>query len=365
MQDYYELDMLSMIDDEGNEKNSGDAICCKVHKDGIDQIYVIDCGYKGTHEKVINHIRKYYKNPGHIDKLILTHPDQDHASGMAELIENIEVKELWMLIPWNYTSEIMSNVSDIHTEKSIEKILKKRYVYVKDIEAAAKSKGVNIYSPFQGERIGDFTVLHPSKKEYIDLIINSKREPLLKEQPLIEKVAAALESLTESVTTLTNACWGKENLPGGKTTNENEMSVVQFAEILGQKILLTGDVGVRGLREATNYAKESISLPGIDKFQAPHHGARRNLSSELLDEWLGEKKDRSEAISTNSNAIAMISASKNDEKHPRKEVIRALIHRGACVLTTQDADFRVGKNAPPRQGWSAATGETYPEESEK
>lgn len=66
------------------------------------------------------------------------------------------------------------------------------------------------------------------------------------------------------------------------------MSVVQYANLHGHRILLTGDAGRAGLAEAADYAPfAGLALPGIDRFQVPHHGSRRNVSTEILDRWLG------------------------------------------------------------------------------
>ena len=67
------------------------------------------------------------------------------------------------------------------------------------------------------------------------------------------------------------------------------MSVIQYAVLCGDKILLTGDAGRDGLTEAAHYAVNSGHSVPVNKFQAPHHGGRRNLSSELLDFWVGPR----------------------------------------------------------------------------
>jgi hypothetical protein len=61
----------------------------------------------------------------------------------------------------------------------------------------------------------------------------------------------------------------------------------------------------------------------------------------------------------------MISSAKEDEDHPRKAVVRALIHRWANVLTTEDGAFRISQNAKLREGWVTKKGEPYPDEQEE
>jgi len=77
---------------------------------------------------------------------------------------------------------------------------------------------------------------------------------------------------------------GSEKFSDEDTSVENEMSVVQYAFLNGHKIVLTGDAGRQAMTEAADYAPVAgLVLPGVTRFQAPHHGGRRNLSTELLD----------------------------------------------------------------------------------
>jgi hypothetical protein len=66
---------------------------------------------------------------------------------------------------------------------------------------------------------------------------------------------------------------------------------------------------------AADYAPTAeLALPGVDRFQAPHHGGA---------------------------------------------VIRALLHRGALIGTTEDGMLGIWNNAPPRS-WSPLRNPPYP-----
>ena len=143
------------------------------------------------------------------------------------------------------------------------------------------------------------------------------------------------------------------------------MSVVQYANLCGKKILLTADAGRAALSEAADFAPYvGLTLPGIDRIQVPHHGSRHNVSTELLDRLLGPRL-RAMPESGQEHFTAIISSAKEDKHHPRKAVIRAFIHRGGKVVTTEGSSMRTGHNAPKREGWGAATPESYPEEQEE
>lgn len=48
---------------------------------------------------LVEHIKKYYKTD-HVDYVVNTHPDADHASGLLVILENLSVGELWLHRSW-------------------------------------------------------------------------------------------------------------------------------------------------------------------------------------------------------------------------------------------------------------------------
>jgi len=355
MSDYFEIDFLSV----GNGK-SGDAIPIRYSISDSTRIHVVDGGFQETGESLVEHINKYYNSPSHIDAVVVTHPDGDHAGGLRILFEKFEISELWMLRPWLYADELIDKFSRFSSVDNLKKRLKELYPNLVKLEELAEENSVSIFEPFQGAQIGEFTVLAPSKGRYLDLLIESEKTP--------EATKAAQESLLEAAgkilkkaVAFIRSAWGEEIFPEDDTSPENNMSVVQYANLCDQKILLTGDAGRATLSEAIEYAPVAdLILPGIDRIQVPHHGSRHNVSTEVLDRLLGAKLD-----SQTENFTAIISAAKKDENHPRKSVIRAFIHRGAKVITTGGNSIRTGHNAPTREGWSSVEPVPYPEEQEE
>ena len=94
MTDFIEIDFL-----EAGDKGSGDAIAIRHRRNDIDWIYVVDGGYTDDGQKLVDHIRNYYGDPGYIDHVVLTHPDADHASGLATVLNELNVGRLWMNRP--------------------------------------------------------------------------------------------------------------------------------------------------------------------------------------------------------------------------------------------------------------------------
>lgn len=359
MANYFEIDFLDV-----EAKKSGDAISIRYELDGKTVIHVVDGGYIDTGVKLKNHINEYYENPKIIDRVIVTHPDGDHANGLRTILEEFSVKELWMLRPWQYADELLPRFAKFKSKENLIKRLREIYSSIDVLEEIALRKKILIKEPFQGSSIGAFTVMAPTKARYLDLVVQSERTP---EPAATEK--QGLEALSESILTkaisLLRALWGQEAFSSEETSSENEMSVVQYANLCDQRILLTGDTGRQGLKEAADYAPViGLILPGINRFQVPHHGSRRNVSTELLDQWLGHKL----AIKPEPGKgtfTAIISSAKADEDHPRKAVVRAMIHRGANVYTTEGNSIRSSKNAPDRNGWNSAKVEEYPDEQEE
>ena len=290
-----------------------------------------------------------------IDAVIVSHPHEDHAGGLQTVLEKFEVSELWMLRPWLYVDELIDRFAYYRNTGNLADKLKEIYSNIAELEEIAEENEIPIYAPFQGENIGDFTVLAPTKERYLDLVVESENTP-----------KEAKKAMTRRVS-LVEADWGEEEFPSEDTDEENNMSVIQYANLCDRRILLTADAGREALAEAADFAPTvGLYLPGIDRFQVPHHGSRRNVCTEILNLWLGNilpESDRPEEGTGSFTTI--ISASEDDEDHPKNVVVRACIHRGAKVVSTQGSNLRTGCNAPKREGWTAAIPLEYPPDQEK
>lgn len=356
MSDYFEVDFLDV-----ESKKSGDAIPLRYSINGTTRIHVTDGGFQDTGDLVIKHINKYYDSPNYIDAVIVTHPDGDHAGGLRKLFDEYEIEELWMLRPWLYADELINRFSRFTSVENLAKRLKEIYPNIAALEDLAIEHNVTIKEPFQGFTIGDFYVLAPTKTRYLDLVVESEKTPEASKEEE-KSLAEAAGLLVKKAINFIKSAWGDEHFPEEDTSPENNMSVIQYANLCDKKILLTGDAGRAALDEAADFAPNvGLYLPGIDRIQVPHHGSRHNVSSEVLDRWLGPKH---EDKPDDESFTAIVSAAKEDKDHPRKAVIRAFIHRGAKVISTEGSDKRTGHNAPEREGWVAVDPIPYPEDQE-
>ena len=158
---------------------------------------------------------------------------------------------------------------------------------------------------------------------------------------LVRKLAEAAQALIpESLTieTLTDA---------GKTTAQNNSSVISVLGHEGRMSILTADAGMPALERAADLLESAGYQPGECKcIQIPHHGSRRNVGPTVLDRFLGSKGTE------NRRGIAYVSAAKEGApKHPAKKVTNAFRRRGYPARATQGVAWRHHWHAPDRPGY--------------
>lgn len=352
MSDYYEIDFRQV-----HTAKSGDAIGIRYQIGQNWYVHLVDGGYATTAPEIAKFIRETY-GTDFIGNVVVTHPDRDHAEGLAPILEEFSVGALWMLKPWDYAAELLPFFPRYQSVDALVTRFRDEYPYIDALEKIAVRRRITMHEPFQGAKIGPFTVLAPSPARYGQLVIQSDKTP----QTAGTGILAGLMQAAAPIIRLIKAGWGSEKFSPEPTSVENEMSVIQYANLCGDKILLTGDAGRDGLLEAAQYAvRNGLAVP-VNKFQVPHHGGRHNLSSDLLDFWVGPKL--SQMLPKGQEKFeAAISAADEDKAHPRKVVLRALRHRGGFVLTTEDRPVIIQRNSS--RTWTVAENVPYPDEQEE
>lgn len=352
MADYYEIDFRQV-----HTAKSGDAIAIRYQIGNQWFVHLVDGGYSVTAPDVANFIRGTY-GTNLINNVVVTHPDKDHAEGLAPILNELNVGALWMLCPWHYAGHVLQYFPQYQSVESLVRRLQSEYPYIHELEKIAQHRGIQILAPFQGSRIGPFTVLAPTPARYLQLIIQSEKTP---KQASVSILGGLMQAAAQAIRFIKSG-WGSEKFAPEPTSAENEMSVIQYATLCGDRILLTGDAGRDGLTEAVHYAvNNGLSVP-VNMFQTPHHGGRHNLSSELLDFWVGPRLAQM-VPDGQEKFYAVISSAKEDTAHPRKAVIRALRHRGAFVLTTEEMPIILQRNST--RSWTALKNIPYPDEQEE
>lgn len=322
----YELDFLPV----GDNGRSGDAIALRYVQDGRWVIHVVDSGDLAAGETMVSHINKYYGNPKRIDAVVLTHPDDDHSSGLRHVIDSFpEIGGIWMNRPWLYAAELLPLFKDPRfTVEGLARRLREDFPIMAEIEDMAAKQRIPIYEAFQGTRIGAFTVLSPSRARYIASVPQFGRTPAAA-LPAPKSLAATILEAAKKAAEWVAESWGFETLSEDvETSATNETSLVQYGVLDSHAMLLTGDAGIVSLKEAAALMGRT---PGLRFMQVPHHGSRRNVSPSVLDFWLGAKLGQGET----RNISAFASAAKEADTHPRKKVVNAFMRRGAQVHATK------------------------------
>lgn len=353
MAEFFEIDFLPV-----HSSCSGDAVTIRYRLGGETFIHVVDGGYVQSGPLVVDHIRRLYDDPAYIDHVVVTHGDGDHAGGLRSVLEKFAVGTLWMLRPWIYAEQLLPYFPTYTTVHRLRAKLRSSYPSLVELETIASDRGIPIAEPFTGKRIGAFTVLAPSPGRFGRLVLDSEKTPEASTGPvnILERAAAAATRAAR----LIRGAWGHEIFSPEETSAENEMSVVQAAVLSGVSVVLTGDAGRAGLAEAADHAwSAGLALPGVDLFQIPHHGSRRNVSTEILDRWLGPRLAMRLQPGQHS-FLAVVCAAPEDADHPRPAVVRAVIHRGGELASTEDGPVSFYKGLLRRPGWGDLPYASYP-----
>ncbi|MFV0482359.1 MAG: hypothetical protein ACK5LP_10315 [Campylobacteraceae bacterium] len=246
------------------------------------------------------------------------------------------------------------------TSDSLRVRLIEKFKYAYTLEEKAKSKNIRVNEPYQGERIGQFIVMSPSKYWYLDsLIPEFNKTP---DSKASMEDFSFVKLIKEAVQYIIEETMNKETLKeDGSTSPDNESSVILYANIDNYGILLTGDAGIQALNKTHEYAiSQGIILEDTIKFiQIPHHGSRNNVSPSILNKIIGN-------IGKQQNKTAFVSAGKDSTKHPRRVVVNAFIRRGCRVISTKGSIKRhYSFDMPNREGWIAATSMEFSNKVEK
>jgi beta-lactamase superfamily II metal-dependent hydrolase len=352
-----EIDFLPV----GNESSGGDAIAFRygnLHGARAEQVVVIvDGGYKESGEELVSHLREHF-DTNVVDIVISTHPDQDHASGLTVVLEEMEVGVLWMHLPWNHSDELSElGKANFKSEKFSEKV-EASLQSVKSLEEIASSKNIPIVEPFTGLATDDGVVriLGPSVAYYEELL-----GEMAEGQSLVSKILGTLAETVDKVAQklLPESLYKETLTDTGETHPRNNTSAITLVHADDRTALLTGDAGAPALNGALD-EMESLGIEGeFNVVQIPHHGSRRNVGPTVLDRLLGD-------VTETRRGAAYVSAPKEnpENEHPSKKVTNAFRRRGYHVYATQGDGKLHHHDAPDRPGWATATALPFYEQVE-
>lgn len=345
----YEVEFLPVGD------SNGDAICLRYGTKDSFWVHVVDGGFTDTAETVLDHIRDHYGKHVHINNMVLSHADNDHACGLVGVLKEMDVQTLWMNRPWLYASQIIDSFHGNWTLAGLIKEIKDSHPYLVELEEIANSRGIPINSVFQGHQIGQFYVLAPSEARYVKLLPDLGKTPqsYADKKGVIGSIWEGAKGVIDKIREAVDIETLDENPPA--TSASNETSLVQMGVFGEHRVLLTADVGPEGLREAVEYAKRAGLYAQPTFVQVPHHGSRRNVTPSVLNEWLGQPLPD---LNT-KRGVAFCSIGKDADIYPRKKVKNAFMRRGYPVHATRGWTKRYHRGWGERDGWVSSTPEPF------
>lgn len=350
----YEIDFLPV----GEGSRSGDAIAIRFGEQlGHPErqfVITIDGGTQESGERLVEHVRDYYETE-RVNLAIATHLHNDHISGTRTVVEELEVEQLLMHLPWEHVPHLKSEFKDGRlSAKGLSEKARKGMETAWDLHQIAVRKGTKVSEPFSDgftNPSSPFIILGPSQDFYRGLLPDFSCLPVRKEATLFAEV---MRSFGATIRSWVHAVWNRDELEdpsSGAVSPENNSSVVLLLRLGGRDLLFTGDAGVEALSEAaTRAAALGIDLKGCHFYQIPHHGSRRNLGPTILNEIVGP------IVTPGVNGrMAFVSAAADGApKHPSQKVVNSFFRRGVKVVATQGVAACHHFGTVPDRGWGAA-----------
>lgn len=341
--DAIEIDFLPV----GQSAKSGDAIALRYGTADAWETMIVDGGDLAAGEALVKHLRDYYGPHPHVKHMVCTHCDQDHASGLRAVIQQVSVENLWVHQPWLYAEQLRPQFKGNWTAEGLANHLRNDcFATVSELCDLAEAIGIPIREPMAGAPIGPFTVMSPTKRRLLDLVPRMDQTPTEKTANVMAQIfrrsKKAIYGLFET--------WQIETLqdPGlNGTSVPNETSVILYSTLAGG-VLLTGDAGVGALSEAIDvaaYLGTAFDRPAF--VQVPHHGSRHNVSPAVLDAILGVRLPAQ--VGHDRMSYASVAS---DSEMPRRQVENAFRRRGYDVQKTAGRTLTWNRGFPNRPGWT-------------
>lgn len=314
-------------------------------------VILIDGGKKSDGEKVIKHLETHIKpNVGYAapDLIICTHHDQDHIGGLTAVVEKYRtsIGEIWINNPADHISHhSYQTLKESFRRKSAQrqyKVILESIKNVADFISVVDRIGVERKPALHGceSQNGIIKILGPTKDFYNLLLpgMDGIENFVSAEANYVYNSHFSSQIINEAIET-SSPCPIVDAENNTSATN-NSSVILEINANEGKRFIFTGDAGVKAFEDV----EKRYSLANIHWLDVPHHGARRNLSSALID--------------TMRPRYALISAKGgSDTKHPRKALVFCLRKHGTKVYSTSKSgslNQRFG-NFPKRSGYSTAS----------
>ena len=325
----------------GEKSKGGDAIAIRFgnlkgprHEQ---KVIIIDGGTKDSGKSLVEHVMNVFETPN-VDAVLVTHTDVDHVSGLTEVLNDLNVTELWMLEPWDVEGSILSVLNAADEPGASPSYLKKHLGPAYELVKIARAKNIPIKHPYEGSSAynGIIKVLGPNIDYYKELIPQFRASDKKSAPALATLFNGMYEMGKDAANKVVEDMFNKETLQDGNEhfSAENNSSVITLLTVGDKKILFTGDADADAINRAADYAENTlgISLSDLHIFDVPHHGSKQNVGPALLNRVRAKK--------------AVISAPKESKKHPHQSVINAFHRRDTKIMGTLGTSLLLHSGVP-------------------
>ena len=327
----------------------GDAIIIWARNPNVaDYVFFVDGGNAGSGKKVVEHFKNWIK-PHLQNKAVIgfinSHPHADHINGLIEIIE-----ELGTEMSFGIYNDPVECITQEHKDRIHQAYIKNEdadithlYETFKQIDKlnllctkfnlkrhTAFAEDINLFD-------GAFRLLSPSKDFYVNMVQHFSDVDFLKTVDYSKKFSA-VNSIEEE----TRPCAIVDETNDASPENLTS-TIIQLTDSKKLKYILTGDAGV----DSFDYMEsEGFDNTNIEFVQLPHHGSRRNISTNWLAKF---------------NPAYFLASAEGNNKHPRRAVINCIKRNlPDCKVysthTSKDTlSYTTNREVFPDRNWGAAT----------
>ena len=274
-----------------------------------DFVFFLDGGNQGFGTKIINHYKEWIKPYLYKTKTIAfinSHPHADHINGLIEIVKELGEEMTWGIYndPVKFISEeLRENIKQSALRKEDADIdhLYKSFQKVQELNELCEQYNIQKFEALSDAfNYEEIKIVSPSREFYtskVQLFTNIDFLKKVDYSKSFTEVNEILESLKPCDIVDEKNDASPENLSS---------TVIELIDSNNERYLLTSDSGVESFDDME---KNGFNTENLNFVQLPHHGSRRNISTN----WIGKFAPKMFLISAEGN-----------EKHPRKAVLSCI-----------------------------------------
>lgn len=310
-----------------------------------DYVFFLDGGNQEFGIKIVEHYRKWIEPYLYQTKTIAfinSHPHADHINGLIEIVKELGKEMTWGIYndPVKFISEeLRLNIKQSalrNEDKDIEHLYKS-FKKVQELNDLCEQYGIE-----KKEALSDvfnykeIKIISPSREFYTSKVQTFTNIDFLKRVDYTK----SFSSINESDELLKPCAIVDEK--NDASPENNSATIIELIDSKNERYLLTSDAGVEAFDDME---KNGFTSENLNFVQLPHHGSRRNISTN----WIGKFAPKMFLISAEGN-----------QKHPRRAVI-SCIKRNLPDCKTYSThknkgtiSYTTNKDVFPNRNWGSA-----------